>query len=98
LKGENTILARTQDILKVKWNSLKERIESSGCTITELNTASDQYERPKTAKPSSENVDELKRMIKELSDRIDEKKNVNTELNDSCSQLNSEFLVRFNFC
>ncbi|VDK59041.1 unnamed protein product [Anisakis simplex] len=92
LKGENTILARTQDILKVKWNSLKERIETSGCTITELNTASNQYERPKTAKPSSENVDELKRMIKELSDRIDEKKNVNTELNDSCSQLNSEFL------
>uniref|UniRef100_A0A914ZDU7 Intraflagellar transport protein 81 homolog n=1 Tax=Parascaris univalens TaxID=6257 RepID=A0A914ZDU7_PARUN len=90
LKSENLILARTYDILNGKWIALKEQIEESGGRVSELDIAK-QYERPKTAKPSSDNINELKGMIKELSEKLEQKRALVSELIENGNQLNEKF-------
>ncbi|VDM47498.1 unnamed protein product [Toxocara canis] len=90
LKSEFAILARTQDILNGQWKTLKEQIEMNGGRVIEWNS-SKQYERPKTAKPSSDDVNELRQMVKELNTKLEQKRTIVGELTEDSNRLSAEF-------
>lgn len=68
--------------------------EESGGRISEFDTVK-KYERPKTAKPSSDNINELKGMVKELNEKLEQKRALVSELLENNNQLNEKFTVSF---
>uniref|UniRef100_A0AC34FPQ7 IFT81 calponin homology domain-containing protein n=1 Tax=Panagrolaimus sp. ES5 TaxID=591445 RepID=A0AC34FPQ7_9BILA len=72
IENEVKILQRTTEILDDEWNSLKQKITSAGHGVIENLNA--QNSRPKTAKPTTNDVNNLKVMAKDLNDRASQKR------------------------
>ncbi|VDK54124.1 unnamed protein product, partial [Gongylonema pulchrum] len=93
LKSEESILARTVDILSNQWKTMKQKIEESGGKIIETTGTSDRPERVKTAKPKTDDVRELRDMINELNQKLDSKRTTINELNQTNNELNEQLAV-----
>uniref|UniRef100_A0A914QLH9 Uncharacterized protein n=1 Tax=Panagrolaimus davidi TaxID=227884 RepID=A0A914QLH9_9BILA len=72
IENEVKILQRTTEILDEEWNSLKQKITSAGHGVIENINA--QNARPKTAKPTTNDVNNLKTMAKDLNDQVSNKR------------------------
>uniref|UniRef100_A0AC35GLE4 IFT81 calponin homology domain-containing protein n=1 Tax=Panagrolaimus sp. PS1159 TaxID=55785 RepID=A0AC35GLE4_9BILA len=72
IENEVKILQRTTEILDEEWNSLKQKITSAGHGVIENLNA--QNARPKTAKPTTNDVNNLKTMAKDLNDQVSNKR------------------------
>ncbi|KAE9555983.1 hypothetical protein FO519_000839 [Halicephalobus sp. NKZ332] len=88
LENELKILQRTVEILHGDWEDLKQGIEAEGRGVIESLNA--QPPRPKTAKPTTTDVENLKSMAKELSDRVNTKRNVVQRLKEDIEQFSVE--------
>ena len=88
LENELKILQRTVEILQEDWTSLKDGIEAEGRGVIESLNA--QPPRPKTAKPSTTDVENLKSMAKELSDRVNAKRTAIQRLQEDIEQFSAE--------
>uniref|UniRef100_A0A1I7ZJG6 IFT81_CH domain-containing protein n=1 Tax=Steinernema glaseri TaxID=37863 RepID=A0A1I7ZJG6_9BILA len=79
LTTEISISEETLHLLQSQWQDLRDQIERSGVSVSEnLEEEVRIPERPKTAKPKSTDVEELKDMVREMTERLNEEK---TEVN-----------------
>ncbi|KAK0419726.1 hypothetical protein QR680_014291 [Steinernema hermaphroditum] len=75
LSTEISISEDTLRLLQTQWNDVRDQIQRNGGIVSEnIEDESRTIERPKTAKPKSTNVDELKEMVRELTERLNEEK------------------------
>ena len=88
LENELKILQRTVEILQEDWTTLKQGIEAEGRGVIESLNA--QPPRPKTAKPSTTDVENLKSMAKELSDRVNSKRSAVQRLKEDIDQFSAD--------
>ncbi|CEF70549.1 Intraflagellar transport protein 81 homolog [Strongyloides ratti] len=86
MKREIGILNGTLNILNREWNIIKKDKENKKEivieTILKQPVKPKGYERPKTGKVKTRNVDELKKLINDMENEIEFKKNEGTTLND----------------
>ncbi|KHN72838.1 Intraflagellar transport protein 81 -like protein [Toxocara canis] len=100
LQELRTELQNIESMVEVKKKELREKSggedvitsvqEMNGGRVIEWNS-SKQYERPKTAKPSSDDVNELRQMVKELNTKLEQKRTIVGELTEDSNRLSAEF-------
>uniref|UniRef100_A0A914WSH3 Intraflagellar transport protein 81 homolog n=1 Tax=Plectus sambesii TaxID=2011161 RepID=A0A914WSH3_9BILA len=74
LRAELGVLARTEEILRSQFETVKLEIEEHGGTMLPAEDEPMKQQRPKTAKPESKDVNELKTMVDGLSSRLNDQK------------------------
>jgi predicted RNase H-like nuclease (RuvC/YqgF family) len=86
IKSERGTLGRTMDILADRWKTLQHELASEGRGIITAETVDLSSQRPKTAKPVTSDVADLKKMTRDLSAVLTEKRADVQRLNDEIDE------------
>ncbi|KAF7640055.1 t-SNARE coiled-coil homology domain-containing protein [Meloidogyne graminicola] len=93
LKAEQQILERTLELLEEQFEHIKDNNRAEGRGVIEKldeDTIQNVNQRPKTAKPTSVDVERLKEMIKQINEQIEEQRNIVDKLNSEIDKFYAE--------
>ncbi|CAJ0956296.1 unnamed protein product, partial [Mesorhabditis belari] len=89
IKSENLILTRTCEILGKQYQELKDKMEGMGMLVMETIEVPTRMERPKTAAPKTDDIDELRNLINDLNMQLDQKRSLVAPLKEKRDEISA---------
>ncbi|KAF8382487.1 ift-81 [Pristionchus pacificus] len=91
MQNEINVLNRTSQIISAQWNQLKGKISDMGGEVMDVTIEIPSMTRPKTAAPKTNDIEELKAMIKQLNVEVSRKSDQLAPLRKEHQEKTDEF-------